>query len=64
MKGVCAQLWTILLLKQANKYEILLQNMLPLLLEYPKTFEILKLAQNIYTTKHGNVIKIYIYTYI
>lgn len=61
MKGVCAQLWTILLLKQ---YEILLQDMLPLLLEYPKTFEILKLAQNIYTTKHGNVIKIYIYTYI
>ena len=32
--------------------------------EYPKAFEILKLAQNISTTKHRNIIKIYIYTHI
>lgn len=43
---------------KVHKEQILLQNMLPLLLEYPEAFEILKLAQNIYTTKHKNVIKI------
>lgn len=37
--------------------------MSPLLQEYPKAFEIVKLAQNIYTTKHRNIIKIYIYIY-
>lgn len=35
--------------------------MLPLLLEYPEAFEILKLAQNIYTMKHNNVINICTY---
>lgn len=34
--------------------------MLPLLKEYPKAFEILKLAQNIYT-KHRNITKIYVH---
>lgn len=43
---------------KVHKEQILLQNMLPLLLEYPEAFEILKLAQNIYTTKHKAVIKI------
>lgn len=44
---------------KVDKEQILLHNMLPLLLEYPEAFEILKLAQNIYTTKHKDVIKIY-----
>lgn len=43
---------------KVDREQILLQNMLPLLLEYPEAFEILKLAQNIYTTKHKDVIKI------
>lgn len=43
---------------KVDKEQFLLQNMLPLLLEYPEAFEILKLAQNIYTTKHEDVIKI------
>lgn len=34
--------------------------MLPLLKEYPKAFEILKLAQNIYT-KHRYITKIYVH---
>lgn len=38
--------------------------MLPLLQEYPKASEIVKLAQNIYTPKHRNITKIYIYIYI
>lgn len=46
---------------KVGKEEILLQNMLPLLLEYPEATEILKLAQNIYTTKHKDVIKIYVH---
>lgn len=39
--------------------------MLPLLKEQPKTFEILKLTQNIYTTKHRKYYKdICTYIYI
>lgn len=37
--------------------------MLPLLQDYPKAFEILKLAQNIYTTKH-RILQRFIYIYI
>lgn len=46
---------------KGGKQKILLKNMLPLLLEYPEAFEISKLAQNIYTMKHKNVIKIYVH---
>lgn len=46
---------------KVGKQEILLQSMLPLLLEYPEAFEILKLAQNNYTTKHKDVIKKYVH---
>lgn len=37
--------------------------MLPLLQDYPKAFEILKLAQNIYTTKH-RILQRCMYIYI